>query len=100
MYNLLLVEVECPRCKAIVHAESEFKMGLMNLDTYRLGDELKWAAGRARSPHQRRPQDGSSVGEGYVCCPNCEKDFWIIIKIEYDAISGIEVNDEAKGYIQ
>lgn len=27
MYNLLLVEVECPRCKAIIHAESEFKMG-------------------------------------------------------------------------
>ncbi|WP_143536094.1 hypothetical protein [Saccharibacillus sp. O23] len=74
-------------------------MGLMNLDTYRLGDELKWAVGHARSPHQRRPQGGSLMGEGYVCCPNCEKDFWIIIKIEHDVISGIKVRDEAKGYI-
>ncbi len=41
MYNLLLISIECPKCSAIVNTEAEFKMGMMNLDTYKLGDTLK-----------------------------------------------------------
>ncbi|MEJ8307392.1 hypothetical protein [Saccharibacillus sacchari] len=100
MYNLLLINVKCPRCNESVNAEAEFKIGLMNLDTYKLGDELKWAIGRAKSPHQLRPQNGDSIGEGYVCCPNCEKDFWVVIKIEHDIISSFEVDITKKGYIE
>ncbi|KHL91172.1 hypothetical protein QW71_36195 [Paenibacillus sp. IHB B 3415] len=100
MYNLLLIKEECPRCGAIVNTEAEFKMGMMNLDTYKLGDKLTWAIGQARPPHQKRPYDGSSIGEGYVCCPNCEKDFWVLIRIEHDTIVDVKVDKTKTGYIK
>jgi uncharacterized C2H2 Zn-finger protein len=100
MYNLLLINEECPRCGEIVNAEAEFKMGMMNLDTYKLGDVLTWATGQCKPPHQKRPLDGSSIGEGYVCCPNCDKDFWVVIKVEHDTIIDVKVDNTKTGYIK
>ncbi|MGR7946545.1 hypothetical protein ACU063_19045 [Paenibacillus sp. M.A.Huq-81] len=100
MFNLLLVNLECPRCKVFIDAEIEFKMGLLNLDRYRLRDTLEWDID-LRKLHQARPQDGSLTGEGYVCCPNplCDKDFWVAIRVEQDIIVEIKIDKTRQGYI-
>lgn len=100
MYNLLIIKEKCLRCGVIVDTEAEFKMGYMNVDIYHIGDELKWATGLSKAPHQKRPPDGNSTGEGYVCCPNCSRDFWVKIQVEHDVIVHVEVDHMKKGYIE
>ncbi|XOK60598.1 hypothetical protein ACJ7K1_29470 [Paenibacillus elgii] len=100
LFNLLLFNGERPRCGAIVKTEAEFKMGMLNLDTYNLGDALTWATGKSKPLHQKRPFNGSAFGDGYVCCPNCEKDFWVSIKVEHDKIVDVKVDNTKNGYIK
>ncbi|PSK20251.1 hypothetical protein C7R94_05180 [Brevibacillus sp. NRRL NRS-603] len=100
MYNLLIIKEKCPRCGVIERTEAEFKMGYMNLDSYNLGDEIRWASGQCKPPHQKRPSGGNATGEGYVCCPCCGKDFWLIIIVQHDVILQVEVDYTKNGYIE
>ena len=87
MYNLLLVELDCPRCHARAGCEVEFKLGLCELRTYRLGETLRWAGGHRNKP-LRRPDAGAAEGEGYTECPHCGKDFWVRVEVRDDRIRG------------
>ena len=78
--------------------EAEFKFGFLNLGKYVLGDTLKWLGGRKAYP-KGRPADGNFIGEGYVECPNCHRDFWLIIKVANDKLESVQVDKTKKGYI-
>jgi hypothetical protein len=98
MYNNLRLKIKCPNCHQISEMEAEFKMGYLNLDTYQLGDKIVWADGLAKD-QQNRPEGGNFIGDGYVECTKCGKDFWLIIKIVNDIVISAEVNENCKGYI-
>src|ERR1043165_211112 len=97
MFNILNVSVKCPHCKYEGDMEAEFKFGFLNMDKYKLGDTLTWIGG-GKPYHKGRPADGNFVGEGYVECPNCHRDFWLIIKVTNDKLESVQVNDTKAGY--
>ncbi len=100
MYNILRLNLRCPFCNYDGEMESEFKIGYMNLDSYKIGDKIKWSQGVAKKPHQKRPKNGNYCGEGYVECPNCNKDFWLNITIENDIITKADINLAKTGYVK
>lgn len=97
-FNILKADLTCRHCKFHGEMEIEFKFGFLNLIEYRLGDELVWIGNRKSYP-KKRPQDGHYIGEGYVECPNCHKDFWVIINVVSDKIESVEVDYTREGYI-
>lgn len=100
MYNLLEVEVICPRCEIPIVTQAELKLGLLALAEYKLGDYLQWSDnGRGLRFPKTRPLDGNMEGEAYVECPNCNKDFWLKVSIQADRISSVQVDVTRKGYI-
>lgn len=99
LFNILETKLKCPRCGFESEMEVEFKIGYLDLQTYRLGDKLTWASGIAKCPHQKRPNNGNFIGEGYVECPNCKKDFWITINIQNDILTKVKLDLTKQGYI-
>lgn len=100
MYNILKVTLDCPRCGEKAEMEAEFRFGFLNLDTYRIGDTLKWDdRGKGLRFPKQRPPNGDYVGEGYVVCPACNKDFWIKITVRHDRIVSAEIDPDKPGYI-
>jgi len=100
MYNVLILNIISPYCGYEGEMESEFKIGYLNIDSYRLGDKIKWADGIAKKPHQRRPLDGNFTGEGYVECPQCLKDFWLKIFINNDTLTDVTIDSSKTGYVK
>jgi hypothetical protein len=98
LHNVLLVELTCPRCGHHAVHEVEFKFGLLDQLTYRLGDEVRWAGGQRGKP-LRRPPAGDLDGEGYVECPRCGKDFWVDIDVRGDQIVAAAPDPDRAGYI-
>ncbi|GIF74049.1 hypothetical protein [Asanoa siamensis] len=98
LYNLLLVELGCPWCHRRAACEVEFKLGLLDLRTYRLGDTLRWAGGHGNEP-LRRPDEGCAESEGYTVCPHCERDFWVRVEIRNDLILAVTADPGRQGYI-
>jgi hypothetical protein len=96
-FNILHAVLTCPRCGWRGEMEVEFRLGLRDQLKFRLGDELTWAGGGRRRP-LRRPDGGNEDGEGYVVCPGCEKDFWVVIGVRSDIISAVEVDAARPGY--
>jgi hypothetical protein len=77
--------------------EAEFKFGHMDVLNYRVGDAPRWGGG-LRTP-RRRPVDGNYIGDGYVECPSCRRDFWVTIDVVHDVIQSVEVNPAKPGYL-
>jgi hypothetical protein len=96
-FNILHAVLTCPRCGWRGEMEVEFRLGPRDQLKFRLGDELTWAGGGRRRP-LRRPDGGNEDGEGYVVCPGCEKDFWVVIGVRSDIISAVEVDAARPGY--
>jgi hypothetical protein len=99
MFNRLSLFLRCPRCGIESEMEAEFKFGLLNLEAYHLGDTIRWREVSGRPP-QTRPPEGNHVGEGYVECPNCHKDFWIVIDVRRDVIDSARIDTATEGYIR
>lgn len=100
LYNVLKVDLKCPFCERLGEMEAEFKLGYLSVDTYSVGDKIRWASGSAKKPHQKRPEKGSCNGEGYVECPKCHKDFWISILIKEDVIINVAINPTKAGFVK
>lgn len=96
VYNLLLVETRCPRCGEPVTVQAQFKAGMLNVDDYRVGDQLRWSGDGNRPPMERR-EDGKYEVEGYADCSARNKDFWIDIVIRGDRIV-TAIADDRPGY--
>jgi hypothetical protein len=99
MYNILALEFRCPHCRIKSNMEIEFKFGLLNLDRYELGSKMQWRE-RKGDTRERRPAGGDYKGEGYVECPNCHNDFWVVIGVQNDVIEKVELDKTRKGYIK
>lgn len=98
-YNLLKFVFVCPNCGNTSDVESEFQFGLLNLDTYSIGDRLRWnEKGRGRRVPKVRPEDGNYTGEAYVECPVCHQDYWLTVKVFHDMIASVDVDFTRKGY--
>lgn len=98
VYNTLELITLCPRCEVVSPVEVEFRFGLVNLDTYRLGDDLRWIGVGHSQPHSR-PPNGDFDGEGYAECLACHKDFWMMIYVRKDVIASATVDHTKMGYI-
>lgn len=92
MFNYLYFKETCPICKKMENMEAEIKIGKLDLDIYKIGDIINWG------DVKKRPLNGNFIGEGYVVCENCHKDFWIDVMILNDVIVNVQVKSK-NGYI-
>lgn len=97
MYNILELALRCPHCGTRSELEAEFRFGLLGLDKYSLGSKLRWRE-RKGNRSERCPEGGHFTGEGYVECPDCHMDFWIVINVQNDVIENAKVDLNRKGY--
>ncbi|GIJ49141.1 hypothetical protein Val02_60270 [Virgisporangium aliadipatigenens] len=97
-YNLLQAELQCPHCDERAACEVEFRLGLLDLRTYRLGEPLRWAGGRRDKP-LRCPDRGDATGAGYTVCPVCERDFWVRLDVVGDRIVTAVPDPDRSGYL-
>jgi hypothetical protein len=97
LYNYLEVTARCPHCGTVSTFDTEFRFGLRELTSYRVGDRLTWEGKGVRTP-AHRPEDGNYVGEAYAECPVCKRDFWLNVCVEHDVITSYEVDADRPGY--
>ena len=97
-YNRLLAEMECPRCGSVDICEVEFRLGRLDFREYHLGEVLTWAGGHRHKP-LRRPDGGTTRGEGYAECPSCERDFWVTVEVRDDVLTTVIADPDRPGYI-
>jgi hypothetical protein len=65
---------------------------------YMLGDKYRWRTGRSVK-NGGRPPDGDMEGEGYVECPLCRKDFFVIVHLRSDVLQSVEPDTDKKPLI-
>lgn len=92
MFNVLKTVLECPSCLWKGEMEVEFRFGFTNLDPYVVGDKLSTREGE-------EPLPNGFIGEGYVECPNCHRDFWVNIRVEKGVVKDVTVNRDKPGFI-
>lgn len=97
LYNHVVATVACPAC----HRESERKVqgwfGLREMATYRVGDQVRWAK-RDSVKSGGRPEGGHLEAEGYVVCEACHRDFFLVISIGDDVVTGVRIDESRSGY--
>jgi formylglycine-generating enzyme required for sulfatase activity len=98
IHNYLLLTVTCPRCGLQSEMEAEFRFGLRNLTSYRLGDQLCWDGMGVKTP-RTRPEGGNYAGETYVVCPHCDRDFWLKVSVRNDVIVSATFDNARQPYI-
>jgi len=85
--------------------EIEFRFGYRNQIHYRLGDKIDWGQDKVVwEPYYTlgcgiRPENGNYIGEGYVECELCHRDYFVDIIIENDIIVAVKYRPDKKGYI-
>jgi uncharacterized C2H2 Zn-finger protein len=99
-YNTILASLACPRCGSVVEAEIDCKFGWAgDMKTLRIGDEYPWVDNRKQFQNGGRPPEGSVDGEGYMECPACGKDAFILVEIRDDVIVSVRPDHSRAGYI-
>jgi hypothetical protein len=95
LYNLVAFETVCPRCGEYCTATAEFRLGLLQMRTYRLGEALLFdGVGEVVD------KPGTTVSaEGYAECGCCHKDYWVTIRVDDDVIVSVTVDPARKPYI-
>ena len=96
-YNILNVELDCPRCGTRVTVESEVKLGYLDVLHYQVGDPVEWFEGGGGDA--ARPPEGRLDGEAYAECPECQKDFWLTVHVRNDRFESAEIDHTRKGYV-
>ncbi len=67
------------------------------MSEYRLGDHLVWEGKGVRTPG-RRPPGGNYTGEAYTECPNCGREYWLIVTVESDVIVKAATDRDREDY--
>ncbi len=98
MYNELTAVLRCPRCATQSRMTVDLYFGLRDLRPYQLGDTYQWVEGKSVK-NGGRPPAGHLDGEGYVVCPACEKDFFVIVSVRADMIEAVEPDPRKKPLI-
>lgn len=98
LFNVLEVNVTCPRCHREVYVQAEFRFGVVNVETYRLGDMLPWVGERPSIP-KVRPEGGNYKGEGYAVCPLCDVDFYVDIEVKNNILVSAVPDPSRPGYV-
>ena len=98
LFNVLKTELQCPYCNYQGEFDIEFRFGVVDMDSYRLGEELIWTGARASVP-KTRPILQKWCGEGYAECPKCHRDFWVCISVEDNVLRSVAVNIPRPGLI-
>lgn len=96
MYNILTCSLSCPHCGSETPMDVEFRFGWPNLDRYEIGDTLQW--GESRPGDRTRPLADQFTGEGYVECPCCQLDFWVLIALQRNVITDVRRDTSRPGY--
>ncbi|GLZ30164.1 hypothetical protein Lesp02_23540 [Lentzea sp. NBRC 105346] len=99
IYNYLEVTAPCPHCGVVSTLNAEFRFGLRELTSYRVGDQLTWEGKGVRTP-THRPENGNFAGEAYAECPACGRDYWLNVRVEHDVIISYEVDADRPGYVK
>lgn len=98
LFNLLNAELICLSCGKNVFSDIELHFGdVSNMASYQIGDAYTWRKNKAIQ-NGGRPPNGNLKGEGYMECPNCEKDFFVTVIIQNDVIIRVEIDKNKKGY--
>lgn len=98
LFNYLTLNIICPRCGVETEMEAEFRFGLRDLSHYHIGDQLQWEGMGVKTP-ETRPVEGNYDDEAYVVCPNCERDFWLIVSVRKDILVSATVDSIKQPYI-
>ncbi len=97
-YNTLTATFTCPRCGGSTEMYAELFFGYRDQLSLRLGDRYPWRTDS--SPQDGgRPEGGNCDGEGYVECPLCRRDFFVVAHVRSDIIEGLEHDPTKPGYI-
>lgn len=79
--------------------EAQTTSGVLNLLEYKIGDPMSWTR-KVSLKKGGRPQDGNMDGEGYVECPSCTRDYFLVVEIRNDRIAAVRVDDSKPGYME
>lgn len=80
-YNVLKAVLKCPRCGRTSLMDVDLYFGYRNQIALKVGDCYPWAWGGRSVKKGGRPPLGDIDGEGYTECPNCKKDFFVIVRV-------------------
>jgi DNA-directed RNA polymerase subunit RPC12/RpoP len=98
IYNILHTDICCPRCGEESMMEIDLYFGYRNLIEYRIGDKVEWFPRKAVH-NGGRPETGNLDGEGYVECPRCKRDFFVLVHVRGDVIESVEADRARKAYV-
>lgn len=96
--NVLHVRMPCPRRGHEADMEVECFFGFGNLIDYKIGDRVVWNEAKAVK-HGGRPPGGNLDGEGYLVCPVCQLDAFVLVIVRDDLIVGVQPDSTRSGYI-
>lgn len=71
--------------------EANLYFGFRNLLSFRIGDEYPGT--------KEGGLIGDVDGEGYADCPNCKKDFYLIVHTRAGKITGADIDPEKPGHV-
>ena len=93
VYNILYTEIVCPHCSTQQHTEVDFRFGAVEGFSYHIGDTLILPR-YGDSSHLK-----NYIGEGWVDCPHCRRDFWVDISVNKGILTRVEINTDKSGYV-
>ena len=98
-YNELTAEVLCHRCgqRSLTVVDTYF--GYTNrMAELKVGDSYPWSP-RKSEKNGGRPPQGDAAGMGYIECPKCGKDSYVLVIVESDIIIRVDPDPSRLGHI-
>src|SRR5687767_7949666 len=99
-FNTLHASLNCPRCGAKVDTEINCYFGdCSNMVDLKIGDRYPWRP-RKQTQNGGRPDNGCVDGEGYMECPRCQKDSFLLVMVRSDVVVRVVEDHIRQGYIE
>jgi len=97
--NFVTGTMKCPRCGYESCVVVELRFGFGTLVSYQIGDRCRWAKHK-RVKEGGRPEGGNMIGEGYVECEKCGKDYFVNVLVKSDVFVGLEYNMDKDPFVK